>query len=78
MSKYCRNNVMFYVLVGFESTDERDIEDFLYGDTLTASPFEIKDMDKAVSRIRKASVSVEYRDKILMYSINTNSFVSLV
>lgn len=31
-----------------------------------------------ISRIRKASVSVEYRDKILMYSINTNSFVSLV
>lgn len=31
-----------------------------------------------ISRIKKASVSVEYRDKILMYSINTNSFVSLV
>ncbi|KGF49341.1 hypothetical protein HMPREF0654_05505 [Prevotella disiens DNF00882] len=31
-----------------------------------------------ISKIREASVSEEYRDKILMYSISTNSFVSLV
>lgn len=31
-----------------------------------------------ITRIKKASVSAEYRDKILMYSINTDSFVSLV
>ena len=31
-----------------------------------------------ISRIRATSISPEYRDKILMYSINTNSFVSLV
>lgn len=45
-------------------TDERDIEDFLYGDTLTASPFEIKDMDKAVERIQAA---VEYGERICVY-----------
>lgn len=31
-----------------------------------------------ITRIRAASVSSEYQDKILMYSIGTNSFVSLV
>lgn len=31
-----------------------------------------------ITRIKMASVSAEYKDKILMYSINTNSFVSLV
>lgn len=31
-----------------------------------------------ITRIRRTSVSAEYRDKILMYSISTNSFVSLV
>lgn len=31
-----------------------------------------------ITRIREASVSAEYKDKILMYSIKTNSFVSLV
>ena len=31
-----------------------------------------------ITRIRAASVSTEYKDKILMFSINTNSFVSLV
>lgn len=31
-----------------------------------------------ISRIRATTVSGEYRDKILMYSISTNSFVSLV
>ena len=30
------------------------------------------------THIRTASVSAEYRDKILMYSISTKSFVSLV
>lgn len=45
-------------------TDDRDIEDFLYGDTLTASPFEIKDMDKAVERIQAA---VEYGERICVY-----------
>ncbi|MBQ9472113.1 MAG: single-stranded-DNA-specific exonuclease RecJ, partial [Ruminococcus sp.] len=45
-------------------TDERDIEDFLYGDTLTASPFEIKDMDKAVERIQAA---VENGERICVY-----------
>lgn len=45
-------------------TDEREIEDFLYGDTLTASPFEIKDMDKAVERIQAA---VENGERICVY-----------
>ena len=45
-------------------TDDRDIEDFLYGDTLTASPFEIKDMDKAVERIQAA---IEYCERICIY-----------
>ena len=31
-----------------------------------------------ITRIKTTSVSAEYKDKILMYSINTNSFVSLV
>lgn len=31
-----------------------------------------------ITRIKSTSVSKEYRDKILMYSISTNSFVSLV
>lgn len=34
--------------------EDRDIEEFLYDETLTASPFEIKDMDKAVERIQRA------------------------
>lgn len=45
-------------------TDESDIVDFLSGDTLTASPFEIRDMDKAVERIQRA---VEYGERICVY-----------
>lgn len=45
-------------------TDDRDIDEFLYGDTLTASPFEIKDMDKAVERIQAA---IEYGERICVY-----------
>ena len=33
---------------------QEEIEDFLYNDSEIASPFKIKDMDKAVNRIRKA------------------------
>lgn len=45
-------------------TREEDIIDFLSGETLTASPFEIKDMDKAVERIRRA---IEDGERICVY-----------
>ena len=45
-------------------TSDSEIEDFLYGETLTASPFEIKDMDKAVERIQTA---IEYGERICVY-----------
>ena len=45
-------------------TDEQDIIDFLSEETLTASPFEIKDMDKAVERIRAA---IESGERICVY-----------
>lgn len=45
-------------------TSDSEIEDFLYGETLTASPFEIKDMDKAVERIQAA---IEYGERICVY-----------
>ena len=44
--------------------DEADIIDFLSNETLTASPFEIKDMDKAVDRIRHA---IENGERICVY-----------
>lgn len=45
-------------------TEDRDIIDFLSQETLTASPFEIKDMDKAVDRIRRA---IEDGERICVY-----------
>ena len=45
-------------------TEEQDIIDFLSQETLTASPFEIKDMDKAVERIRRA---LEDGERICVY-----------
>ena len=45
-------------------TEEQDIIDFLSQETLTASPFEIKDMDKAVERIRRA---IEDGERICIY-----------
>ena len=45
------------------TTDEQ-IRDFLYADTLTASPYEIKDMDRAVGRIRAA---IEDGERICVY-----------
>ena len=45
------------------STDS-DVIDFLYADTLTESPFTIKDMDKAVERIREA---VESGERVCVY-----------
>ena len=45
-------------------TGEKEIAEFLYGETLTASPFEIKDMDKAVERIQAA---IEDGDRICVY-----------
>ena len=45
-------------------TSERDIMDFLTAETLTASPYEIKDMDRAVARIREA---VEGCERICIY-----------
>ena len=45
-------------------TDEDAIIDFLSNDTLTASPFEIKDMDKAVERIQAA---IEGGERICIY-----------
>ena len=35
-------------------TSDEEIRDFLYNNSEIASPFEIKDMDKAVYRIKKA------------------------
>ncbi|WP_407383295.1 single-stranded-DNA-specific exonuclease RecJ [Ruminococcus sp.] len=45
-------------------TDEAAIVDFLDNQTLTASPFEIKDMDKAVARIHAA---IEGGERICVY-----------
>ncbi len=45
-------------------TDEDSIIDFLSNETLTASPFEIKDMDKAVERIQAA---IEGGERICIY-----------
>ena len=45
-------------------TDEDAIIDFLSNDTLTASPFEIKDMDKAVERIQAA---IDDGERICIY-----------
>ncbi|MBK6088102.1 single-stranded-DNA-specific exonuclease RecJ [Ruminococcus difficilis] len=45
-------------------TDEDSIIDFLSNETLTASPFEIKDMDKAVERIQAA---IEDGERICIY-----------
>lgn len=45
-------------------TEEEAIRDFIQGETLTASPFEIKDMDKAVERIRAA---IEEGERICVY-----------
>lgn len=45
-------------------TDEDAIIDFLSNETLTASPFEIKDMDKAVERIQAA---IEDGERICIY-----------
>lgn len=45
-------------------TEERDIVDFLSQETLTASPFEIRDMDRAVARIQEA---VDGGERICVY-----------
>ena len=45
-------------------SSEEDIIDFLTSETLTSSPYEIKDMDKAVERIRAA---VENGERICVY-----------
>jgi single-stranded-DNA-specific exonuclease len=45
-------------------TTEQEIVDFITAETLTASPFEIKDMDKAVERILSA---VESGERICVY-----------
>lgn len=47
---------------GIRSDDE--IRDFLYAETLTSSPYEIKDMDRAVARIRAA---IEDGERICVY-----------
>ncbi len=45
-------------------TTEEEIVDFLSNETLDASPFEIRDMDKAVERIRRA---IEDGERICVY-----------
>jgi len=45
-------------------TSDEDIADFLTAETLTASPFEIRDMDAAVQRIRAA---IEAGERICVY-----------
>ncbi len=49
---------MLLQIRGIKTRDE--IEDFLYNESVIASPFEIKDMDKAVARVRKAIDSEEF------------------
>ena len=45
-------------------TGEEEIIDFLSNETLTSSPFEIKDMDKAVERIQRA---IEDGERVCVY-----------
>ena len=45
-------------------TDDGAVIDFLSNETLTASPFEIKDMDKAAERVRRA---IEDGERICVY-----------
>lgn len=45
-------------------TSEEEIIDFLSNETITASPFEIRDMDKAVERIQRA---IEDGERICVY-----------
>ena len=45
-------------------TDDEAIIDFLSNETLTASPFELKDMDRAVDRIR---IAIENGERICVY-----------
>lgn len=53
---------MILSIRGIETQEQ--IEDFLYRDEIVASPFEIKDMDKAVDRIKYA---VENFERICIY-----------
>lgn len=52
------------LLVSRGITDDSEIFDFFSKDCRLSDPFEIKDMDKAVGRIRKA---IEEKEKILIY-----------
>ncbi len=45
-------------------TGEEELIDFLSNETITASPFEIRDMDKAVERVRRA---IEDGERICVY-----------
>lgn len=53
-----------HLLVSRGITDEMEIEDFCYGEGMLSDPFELKDMDVAVSRINAALTSGE---KIAIY-----------
>ena len=52
------------LLVSRGITDDSEIFDFFSKECRLSSPFEIKDMDKAVERIRRA---IEQKEKILIY-----------
>ena len=52
------------LLVSRGITDDSEIFDFFSKECRLSSPFEIKDMDKAVERIRRA---IERKEKILIY-----------
>ncbi len=56
--------MLIAMLLDIGITEEDEIIDFLSNETLTASPFEIKDMDKAVERIQQA---IEDGERICVY-----------
>ena len=52
------------LLVSRGITDDSEIYDFFSSECRLSDPFEIKDMDKAVARVRKA---IDQKEKILIY-----------
>ncbi|MBQ4348017.1 MAG: single-stranded-DNA-specific exonuclease RecJ [Clostridia bacterium] len=53
-----------HLLVSRGITDDMEIEDFCFGEGMLSDPFELRDMDKAVSRINEA---LEKGEKIAVY-----------
>ncbi|MBQ7295664.1 MAG: single-stranded-DNA-specific exonuclease RecJ [Clostridia bacterium] len=53
-----------HLLVSRGITDDMEIEDFCFGESMLSDPFELRDMDKAVSRINEA---LQKGEKIAIY-----------